>query len=967
MSGLQDADPQGNVMTEWPASRVRSTFIDFFKDAHEHTFVPSSPVVPHDDPTLLFANAGMNQYKPIFLGVASPGSFLSTLKRACNSQKCIRAGGKHNDLDDVGKDTYHHTFFEMLGNWSFGDYFKSGAIDMAIELLVDVYGLPKDRVYATYFGGDEAQGLEPDLEAKNLWLKHLPESRVLPFDCKDNFWEMGDTGPCGPCTELHFDRIGGRDAASLVNMDDPTVIEIWNLVFIQFNREPDGSLRQLPSKHVDTGMGFERVASILQQKMSNYDTDVFMPIFDVIQKITDSRPYAGLLGDEDVDNIDMAYRVVADHIRTLTVAITDGAVPDSDGRGYVLRRILRRAVRYGSEFLKAPPGFFSQLTDVVVSSMGEAFPELIEKRDHVVEVLAHEEATFLRTLDRGTERFKQISEDLRKSGGTVISGADAFFLYDTMGFPLDLTQRMAEEVGFTVDEEGYGSAMAAAKEMSRADRASRSGAGGVRFALEAEETAYLAKEDILATDDDGKYIWNHDPPATVKAIFAGGRGNFVRSTASLGADAIVGVVLDKTSFYAEAGGQVADVGQLCSSSGGTPLLEVTDCQIFGGYVLHIGRLTPGSPGLALGETVHCAVDYKTRSKIAPNHTLTHVLNFALREVLGDTVDQKGSLVDAGKLRFDFSQKKGLTVAQLSEVENIVKGVISERKEVYTQVTPLADAKAIHSLRAVFGETYPDPVRVVSIGTPVQDLVEDPLNEAWSALSIEFCGGTHLKNTKEAEAFVIVEEGALSTGVRRITAFTKDTAVETEKLGEALKRKVSNTETMNAAVLPDVVPGLVNEVNESVISAVLKHALRERLSKLTKKAGEAFKARAKGALEDGLAAAEKEVLEAKEDGRSLAVVVVPLEGDGKALSKLVTKLGGMWPDGSVMGLSVDHKKNSIRACTVSQTIPANKWVMDTMRTIGGKGGGKATAANGNAKFECESQLGELVEFATAWEG
>lgn len=956
-----------NPPTRWTAPVVRQTFIDFFKNSNAHAFVKSSPVVPHDDPTLLFANAGMNQFKPIFLGVVGPDSPLATLSRACNSQKCIRAGGKHNDLDDVGKDNYHHTFFEMLGNWSFGDYFKEGAISMAFTLLTEVYGLPAERLYATYFGGDEKQGLEPDLEAREIWLRYLPEERILPFDCKDNFWEMGDTGPCGPCTEIHFDRLGNRDAASMVNMDDPTVIEIWNLVFIQFNREQDSSLRPLPNKHVDTGMGFERLASILQQKMSNYDTDVFMPIFAKIQEVTGCRPYTGLMGKEDVDGVDMAYRVVGDHIRTLTIAVTDGAVPDSDGRGYVLRRILRRAVRYGRQFLNAPPKFFASLVDAVVASMGDAFPELIEKRDHVVEVLTHEETTFMRTLDRGTERFQQIAAELKSSKSTVISGADAFFLYDTMGFPLDLTQRMAEEVGLSVDEGGYQEAMAAAKEKSRADRANRADIGGVRLVLEAEETSHLASIGVEPTIDEGKYTWSHTPTATVMAIFAGGRGNFLQSSADIDQGAPFGVILDSTSFYAESGGQVADTGVLRDASGEQTLMDVSNCQVFGGFVMHIGSCIDGASPIVVGESITCGVDYENRGRIAPNHTMTHVLNFALREVLGSHVEQKGSLVDAMKLRFDFSQKTALTGEELEKVETIVKDVVNGEKNVYTKVTALPDAKAIHSLRAVFGETYPDPVRVVSIGIPVEDMVADPMNKAWSAVSVEFCGGTHLSNTREAEEFVIVEEGALSVGVRRITAFTKNEGAEVVKLGKRLEEKVSTVEMIEASKLPDVVPNLVNEVNEAVMSAVVKYGLRTRMNALSKKAGDAFKLRAKGALDEGLAAAEKEVVVAKENGSSVAVVVVPLEGDGKALSKLTTKLLGIWPEGSVMGVSVDHKRNQIRCCTASKTIAANKWVMDCMKTVGGKGGGKATGANGTAAFTGDEQVERLVAFARQWQG
>jgi len=442
---------QHQMMDRWSAAKVRQTFLEFFED-RGHTLVPSAPVVPHDDPTLLFTNAGMNQFKPIFLGQVDPSSPLAGLTRACDTQKCIRAGGKHNDLEDVGKDTYHHTFFEMLGNWSFGDYFKAEAIEWAWELLTKVYGLPEENLYATYFGGDESQGLEPDHEARELWLRHLPEKRVLPGNMKDNFWEMGETGPSGPCSEIHFDRVGGRDARAFVNQDDPNVIEVWNLVFIQYDRQADRSLRPLPARHVDTGMGLERLVSILQGKPSNYDTDLFVPLFAAIERQTgDAIGYHGKLGKADPDGHDMAYRVIADHLRTLTFAITDGAIPSNEGRGYVLRRILRRAVRYGRQKLGAQNGFLSRLVPTLVEHMGEAFPELHKDPKRVAAIIREEEESFGKTLDRGIGLF----EDIASQSSKVISGADAFKLYDTFGFPLDLTQLMAQERGLSVDVEGF--------------------------------------------------------------------------------------------------------------------------------------------------------------------------------------------------------------------------------------------------------------------------------------------------------------------------------------------------------------------------------------------------------------------------------------------------------------------------------------------------------------------------------
>ena len=422
-------------------AQLRQMFVDFFADI-EHTYVHSSSVIPLDDPTLLFANAGMNQFKPIFQGTVDPKSDMGRLIRAANSQKCIRAGGKHNDLDDVGKDLYHHTFFEMLGNWSFGDYFKKEVIPWAWKLLTEVYKMPKDRLYITYFGGDESKGLPPDDDAKNIWLSlGIAPERVLPFDMKDNFWMMGDVGPCGPCSEIHFDRIGGRDAAYLVNMDDPDVLEIWNLVFMEFNMEPDGTLKKLPKQNIDCGMGLERLTSVIQGKRSNYDTDLFQPLFTAIQKATGCRPYTGKIGKEDVDGVDMAYRVLADHARTLTIALSDGGRPDNTGRGYVLRRILRRAVRYGTEKLGAKPGTFATLVDAVIEILGDFFPEIRKDPETVKEIMNEEEEQFLKTLSRG-QRLLERTINKMPQGSTTLPGDIAWRLYDTYGFPVDLTQLM---------------------------------------------------------------------------------------------------------------------------------------------------------------------------------------------------------------------------------------------------------------------------------------------------------------------------------------------------------------------------------------------------------------------------------------------------------------------------------------------------------------------------------------------
>jgi len=933
-------------MDRWSAATVRQTYLDFFAQ-RGHAVVPSSPVVPHDDPTLMFANAGMNQFKPIFLGQVDPSSPLANLTRAADTQKCIRAGGKHNDLEDVGKDTYHHTFFEMLGNWSFGDYFKKESIEWAWELLTKVFGLPADRLYATYFGGDDKQGLPPDDEARQLWLQFLPPERVIPGNMKDNFWEMGDTGPCGPCSEIHYDRIGGRNAAAMVNNDDPNVLEVWNLVFIQFDRQADGSLRPLPAKHVDTGMGLERLVSVLQNKLSNYDTDVFMPLFEAIERITgDQRGYRGKLGKQDPDGHDMAYRVIADHIRTLTFAITDGAMPSNEGRGYVLRRILRRAVRYGRQKLGAKPGFLAQLVPTLAEHMGGAFPELRKDPQRVAGIIYEEEESFGRTLDRGIGLF----EDIAGGSKDMIAGEDAFKLYDTFGFPLDLTQLMAQERGLTVDVAGFEAAM---EEQKARSRAGAKGGDGGELALDTEAVARLKHLKVSPTADGDKFH-GRDIRATVRAIWNG--QNFDEHTGTR-ATQRVGIVLDKTNFYAEMGGQVADHGRMLVSreshmnaSGQGGEFRVEEVRTFGGYVLHIGHLMRGE--LRVGDDVQLHLENKRRHQISANHTATHLLNFGLREVLGDGVDQKGSLVAPDRLRFDFSHNKPVAADEIEKVEEIVRDRIAIDLKVYADLAPLMVAKGVHGLRAVFGETYPDPVRVVSIGAPVSDLTDHPDRTQWRDYSVELCGGTHLESTGQAGAFAIVSEEGIAKGVRRITAVTGAAAEAAEREAEAFAKRLRDTHTLAGAALEAEIQSVTRDVDEATLPAHRKAQLRETIATLQEKVKQAKKAR------DAAVAAEAAGM-AKRVGESAAasleeVVVATLElgSDRQALNAAITTITAAVPKAAVMVLSPDPDAGRVAVVAavpknmISRGLKAGDWVREVADLMGGKGGGKPEQAQGS---------------------
>ncbi|MBA2224616.1 alanine--tRNA ligase [Thermogemmata fonticola] len=720
---------------------IRQQFIDFFCKRHDHVYVPSSPVVPYNDPTLLFTNAGMNQFKPYFLGTEKP-----PYKRVANTQKCIRAGGKHNDLDDVGKDTYHHTFFEMLGNWSFGDYFKKEAITWAWELLTEVWQIDPARLHVTVFEGDPENNIPRDEEAARYWRDvGVPAHHIHYGGKKDNFWEMGDTGPCGPCTEIHFDRTADKSGGKLVNAGTDLVIEIWNLVFIQFNRNEDQSLAPLPENHVDTGMGFERICAVLQNKTSNYDTDVFAPLFTAIQQITGAPPYTGGLDNHK----DIAYRVIADHIRALTFALTDGAAIGNIGRDYVLRRILRRAERYGVQYLDTREPFLYRLVPILVEQMGDVFPELRRNPQQVQAQIHEEEKAFLRTLHRGIKLFKQIAEETRQSGRDTISGEDAFKLHDTYGLFIDITQQMAAEEGLRVDVQGFENAMQQARIKAR----------------EASKKYHMTtiSGELPPTDDHYKYL-----PGSITAQIVGWlQDNQVNTQGVVPQGINLALLLDRTNFYAEQGGQVGDTGYIRSLQGEATFI-VEDTQRLGDAVLHIGYLQNGE--LHVGQEVELTYDLPRRQAIMRNHTATHLLNHALRKVLGSHVEQKGSLVDDTKTRFDFSHDKPLTLEQIRQIEQHVNEIIQADQPVIAVVKPLAVAREIPGVRAVFGEKYPDPVRVVLIGThsPEHVTLENPA---------EFCGGTHVAHTGQIGCFKILSQEAVAKGVRRITAITGPAAFD----------------------------------------------------------------------------------------------------------------------------------------------------------------------------------------------
>ncbi len=878
------------------ANEIRQQFIDFFVQKHGHTFVPSSSVVPHDDPTLLFTNAGMNQFKDVFLGTGT-----RPYKRAANTQKCIRAGGKHNDLDDVGKDTYHHTFFEMLGNWSFGDYFKKEAIAWAWQLLTEVWGLDKTRLHATVFEGGD--GVPRDDEAYELWkTTDIDHAHIHWGSKKDNFWEMGDTGPCGPCTEIHIDLTPDKSGSALVNKGTPQVIEIWNLVFIQFNRNPDMTLTPLPAKHVDTGMGFERVTAVLQGKTSNYDTDVFAPLMDAIGELTGKR-YGGRLDDITYT----AFRVIADHLRMATFAITDGARPGNKKRDAVLRSVIRRAVRFGYQYFEQREPFVYRFVPVIVREMGQAFPELKKNPEQVAEIIRQEESDFLRTIERGIHLFERAATAARASNERRISGKDAFDLYTTYGFPVDLTRQMAEERQLGVDMDEFHRLMEGHGTISRGDRVQQVAITG----------------ELPPTVDSFKF---KGPTAKAK-IVGWVKDNLVGTSGKLGPGDQVALLLDKTNFYAEQGGQVGDKGRIKTKTG---TFEVEDTQRLGEAVLHVGKVFEGT--IKVGQPATLEVSGE-RADTMRNHTATHLLNWALRKVLGEHIEQKGSLVDPHKTRFDFAHDMPLTPEEVAQVERLVNEQIYADLPVTPTILPLAEAKQLPGVRAVFGEKYPDPVRVLMVGA------KKPA-EVTAEHSIEFCGGTHLSHTGQAGFFKIVSQEAVGKGVRRLIAVTGREAVATVQRIASLLDSAAG----RLSCKPDELPGRIETLQEEV----------KRLERQLKK----------GAATDLAGAADKLLAAANQVGGASVIIGELPAGPEEQIRAQIDRIKQKAQTAVVVvGWADDGKVGLIAAATddlVQKGVHAGNLVREVAKVVGGGGGGRPNMAQAGGKEP--AKLGEALERA-----
>lgn len=882
-------------MSEKSSTEIRNEFFEFFKEK-EHLIVNSAPVVPNDDPTLLFTNAGMNQFKAIFLdeekGLEEKGKLW---KRAANTQRCIRVSGKHNDLEEVGHDTYHHTLFEMLGNWSFGDYFKEEAIEWAWELLVDRWGMEPDRLYATVFGGDEEDGLPVDDESIELWQSKtsIDPSHILKFGKKDNFWEMGETGPCGPCSEVHIDLRPDEErkkkpGAEIVNMDDPRVMEIWNLVFIQFNRQQDSSLEKLPAQHVDTGMGFERLCAVLQGKRSNYDTDIFTPILDKISELS-GKEY----GDDE--EIDIAMRVIADHIRAVSFSIADGASPSNEGRGYVVRRILRRAVRYGWDRLGFDAPFMGKLVPVLAKEFENVFPELHAQQEYVQNVVIAEEKSFLNTLGQGIQLFNEMIE-----GTDTLSGEDAFKLHDTYGFPIDLTQLMAREKGIDVDKEGFTRLMDEQKKRAREAGKFTSNNGDVN-------NWHIVKD----FEKDSEFV-GYDSLETEVEILAYKREG----------DRIA-LLLDRTPFYAESGGQIADTGILKKDGFEIKVLDVQKSS--GQYIHYVDHLTE-----ELNGTWTAKVDADRRKETEKHHTATHLMHAALRQKLGKHVAQKGSLVEPNRLRFDFSHFEAVTTDELNEIEEQINQKIQENIPLNEERSVPIDEAKKRGAMMLFGEKYGEEVRVITF---------DP------DYSVELCGGTHVDATGRIGYFRFTNETSVAAGIRRVEAVVGRSA---DKL---LREEHSLVESLKGLLGDQTDPKKsIQELLEE------KKQLEKELKKLQHQ-------KAAGRLD--------EILDDGQDINGIKLFTGKL--DGGSMDRLKQSgydaLNKQEEESVIVLATVNEEENKVyllAAITedlVSKGMKAGELVSVLGRTVGGGGGGQPNLATAGGRFP--EKISDAFQAAKEW--
>jgi len=848
---------------------VRQQFLDFF-ESKKHKVVPSAPMVIKNDPTLMFTNAGMNPFKEYFLGNTVPSS-----KRVTDTQKCLRVSGKHNDLEEVGIDTYHHTFFEMLGNWSFGDYFKKEAIEWAWELLTEVYKIEPNKLYVTIFEGAPEEGIEKDNEAFDFWKAILPEERILLGNKQDNFWEMGDQGPCGPCSEIHVDIRSEEEkakvsGAELVNQDHPQVIEVWNLVFIEFNRKANGSLEKLPEKHIDTGMGFERLCMVLQNTTSNYDTDVFTPLIREIETLTKST-----YGEKQ--DTDRAIRVIADHIRTVYFAIVDGQLPSNNGAGYVIRRILRRAIRYGFTFLNQKEPFIHLLVNTLSQQMGTAFPELIREQQLAFNVIREEENSFLKTLDQGLVLLESL---MTNSKSKKIDGSKVFELYDTFGFPFDLTALIAGEKGFSVDEEGFQKAMEVQKKRSRAAAASKAGDWVI---LQEDNVEEFVGYDHLSVKVK---ITRYRKMTTAK------EGDFYQ------------LVFNLTPFYPEGGGQVGDKGYLEASNG--DIFYVLDTKKENNLIVHQTKSIPSK----LESTFTAVVDPKQRQRSSSNHTATHLMHQALRSVLGNHVEQKGSMVHSGMFRFDFSHFAKVTAEELKAVEQFVNARIQEGIPLEEGRNTPYNSAIKEGAMALFGEKYGDTVRTIRFGQ-----------------SIELCGGTHVANTAVIWHFKITSESAVASGIRRIEAITGDAAKKYFEEQTSLLENVN--ELLKQA--QDPLKAIQSLQSENT-------ALKKELSVLSKLKTQILK--------DDLLQKIKTI-----DGIQFAASEVDIDPQG--MKDLSFEIGSQL-DNVILVLGSVKSGKPLLSCYVSKSLVADKgkdasaFIRDLGKFIQGGGGGQPFYATAGGK-------------------